>query len=151
MATTEYEYIALAFKGGYGATNAPKSPREFTESKGFFYFGCKTHPKQGSAKDTSRKVKTALHAKFAEGQRIFAYAPLGYIRHPEIKNAIAVGNETKWIIEKIFDLAVHGAGAAKITKILTAEKVPTAGYLNFIRYGTFANIYAGAPEEKSYA
>ena len=103
------------------------------------------------AKDTSRKVKAALHAKFAEGQRTFAYAPLGYIRHPEIKNAIAVDNETKWIIEKIFDLAVHGAGAAKITKILTAEKVPTAGYLNFIRYGTFANIYAGAPEEKSYA
>ena len=103
------------------------------------------------AKDTSRKVKTALHAKFAEGQRIFAYAPLGYIRHPEIKNTLAVDSETKWIIEKIFDLAVHGAGAAKITKILTAEKVPTAGYLNFIRYGTFANIYAGAPEEKSYA
>ncbi len=103
------------------------------------------------AKDTSRKVKTALHAKFADGQRTFTYAPLGYIRHPEIKNTLAVDGETKWIIEKIFDLAVHGAGAAKITKILTAEKVPTAGYLNFTRYGTFANIYAGAPEEKSYA
>ena len=37
------------------------------------------------AKDTSRKVKTALRAKFAAGERIFAYAPLGYIRHPEIK------------------------------------------------------------------
>ena len=48
-----------------------------------------------------------------EAYCIFAYAPLGYIRHPEIKNAIAVDNETKWIIEKIFDLAVHGAGAAK--------------------------------------
>ena len=103
------------------------------------------------AKDTSRKVKTALHVKFEEGQRTFIYAPLVYIRHPEIKNAIAVDNETEWIIEMIFDLAVHGAGAAKITKILTAEKVPTAGYLNFVRYGTFANIYAGASEEKSYA
>ena len=30
-------------------------------------------------------------------------------------------------------------------------KVPTAGWLNYKRYGTFANIYAGAPEEKSYA
>ncbi len=56
MATTKYKYIALAFKGGYRGTNAPKSPREFTESKGFFYFGCKTHPKQGSVKGVSRKA-----------------------------------------------------------------------------------------------
>ena len=103
------------------------------------------------AKDTSRKVKTALRAKFAAGERTFAYAPLGYIRHPEIKNTLAIDEETRWIIEKIFDLAFHGAGAAKITKTLIAEKIPTAGWLNYQRYGTFANIYANAPEEKSYA
>ena len=103
------------------------------------------------AKDTSRKVKTALHAKFAAGQRTFAYAPIGYIKHPEIKNALMIDPETSWIIEKIFDLALHGSGAAKITKTLVAEKVPTAGYLNYKRYGTFANIYADVPEEKSYA
>ena len=103
------------------------------------------------AKDTSRKVKTALRAKFAAGERTFAYAPLGYIRHPEVKNTLAIDEETRWIIEKIFDLAFHGAGAAKITKTLIAEKVPTAGWLNYQRYGTFANVYAHAPEEKSYA
>ncbi len=102
------------------------------------------------AKDTSRKVKTALRAKHAAGQRICAYAPLGYKKHPDIKNAIIIDEETRWIIEKIFDLAVHGAGAAKITKILYAEKVPTAGWLNYTRYGTFANIYENADEEKSY-
>ena len=102
------------------------------------------------AKDTSRKVKTALHAKHAAGERICAYAPLGYKKHPEIKNAIIIDEETRWIIEKIFALAVHGAGAAKITKILFAEKVPTAGWLNYTRYGTFANIYENADEEKSY-
>ena len=31
------------------------------------------------------------------------------------------------------------------------EHVPTAGWLNYQRYGTFAHIYEGAPEEKSYA
>ena len=103
------------------------------------------------AKDTSRKVKTALHAKFAAGERTFAYAPLGYIRHPEIKNAIVIDVETRWIIEKIFDLAYHGAGAAKIARVLVEEHVPTAGWLNYQRYGTFAHIYEGAPEEKSYA
>ena len=96
-------------------------------------------------------MKTALRAKFAAGERTFAYAPLGYIRHPEIKNTLAIDEETRWIIEKIFDLAFHGAGAAKITKTLITEKVPTAGWLNYQRYGTFANIYANAPEEKSYA
>ena len=45
----------------------------------------------------------------------------------------------------------HGRGAASITRILVEEKVPTPGWLNFQRYGTFANIYAGAPEEKAYA
>ena len=50
-------------------------------------------------------------------------------------------------MEKIFDLAIHGRGAASITRILIAEKVPTPGFINFQRDGTFANIYAGAPEE----
>lgn len=103
------------------------------------------------AKDTSRKVKTALHAKYAAGERTFTYAPLGYIRHPEIKNAIVIDVETRWIIEKIFDLAYHGAGAAKIARVLVDEHVPTAGWLNYQRYGTFAHIYEGASEEKSYA
>ena len=56
--------------------------------------------------------------------------------------------ETRWIVEKIFDLAVHGRGAASITRILVEEKIPTPGWLNYERYGTFVNIYAGAPTEK---
>ena len=102
------------------------------------------------AKDTSRKVKAALHSKFANGERIFAYAPLGYKRDPEKKNALVIDEDTKWIVEKIFDLAIHGAGAGKIRQTLLDEKVPTAGWINYTRHGTFANIYAGAPEEKRY-
>ncbi len=55
------------------------------------------------------------------GERTLAYAPLGYIRHPEIKNTLAIDEETRWIIEKIFDLALHGAGAAKRRKTLAAD------------------------------
>ena len=102
------------------------------------------------AKDTSRKVKAALRAKHAAGQRICTYAPLGYKKHPEIKNAIVVDEETKWIVEKIFELAYHGSGAASIAHRLIEEKVPTSGWLNYTRYGTFAHIYADAPEEKQY-
>lgn len=102
------------------------------------------------AKDTSRKVKNSLHAKFLAGERTFAYAPLGYKRDPDVKNRLVIDEETRWIIEKIFDLAFHGAGAAKITGILLDEQVPTPGWLNYTRYGTFANIYADAPEKKRY-
>ena len=103
------------------------------------------------AKDISRKVKNSLHAKFLAGERTFAYAPLGYKRDPDVKNRLVIDEETRWIVEKIFDLAFHGAGAAKITGILLDEQVPTPGWLNYTRYGTFANIYADAPEKKRYA
>ena len=103
------------------------------------------------AKDTSRKIKTSMNAKFRAGERTCAYAPIGYKKHPDIKNKLAVDEETKWIVEKIYALALLGNGAAKVTKLLIAEKIPTPGYLNYKRYGTFANIYADAPEEKSYA
>lgn len=83
------------------------------------------------AKDTSRKVKAALRAKHAAGQRICTYAPLGYKKHPEIKNAIVVDEETKWIVEKIFELAYHGSGAASIAHRLIEEKVPRSGWLNY--------------------
>ena len=103
------------------------------------------------AKDTSRKTKISFRAKFAAGERIFAYAPIGYKKHPEIKNKLAVDEETKWIIEKIYGYALLGNGAGRIMKMLIEEKIPTPGYLHYKRDGNFANIYAGAPEEKSYS
>lgn len=103
------------------------------------------------AKDTSRKVKTSFKAKFAAGERIFTYAPIGYKKHPEIKNKLVIDEETRWIVEKIYGLALHGAGAAKITRQLIQEQVPTPGWLNYQRSGKFANIYADTPSEKAYA
>lgn len=103
------------------------------------------------ARQTSKKVKAAMRTRFVNGAHYGAYAPLGYVKDPDKKGHLLIDPETRWIIEKIFDLAVHGRGAASITRILVEEKVPTPGWLNFQRYGTFANIYAGAPEEKAYA
>ena len=53
--------------------------------------------------------------------------PLGYVKDPDKKGHLLIYPETRWIIEKIFDLAVHGRGAASITRILVEEKVPTPG------------------------
>lgn len=48
-------------------------------------------------------------------------------------------------------MAFHGQSAASIAHTLIREKVPTPGWLNYSRYGKFANIYAAAPDEKRYA
>ena len=103
------------------------------------------------AKDTSRKVKDALRTKFKNKERVCAYAILGYKKDPSAKNRIIPDEETRWIVEKIYETAYYGAGAAKITRILTEEKVPTPSWLNYQRYGNFANIYKNAPESKKYA
>ena len=102
------------------------------------------------AKDTSRKIKTSMNAKFRAGEHTCAYAPIGYKKNPDIKNELIIDEETKWIVEKIFELALLGNGASKIMKLLIADKVPTPGYLNYKRFGTFSNIYADAPEEKAW-
>ena len=102
------------------------------------------------ARQTSKKVKAAFHTRFANGAHYGAYAPIGYIKDPDRTGHLLVDPETKWIIEKIFNLAVHGAGAARITRLLIEEQVPTPAWLNFQRYGTFAHIFEGADESKQY-
>lgn len=102
------------------------------------------------AKDISKKVHSALQTKFSMGERYCAYAPLGYQKNPENHGKLIIDEETRWIVEKIFNLAVEGLGAARITKTLIEEKVPTPSWINFQRNGTFAHIYEGQTEDKRY-
>ena len=103
------------------------------------------------ARQTSKKVKAALKARRMNGAHISSFAPLGYRWDPEQKGHLLVDPETKWIVEKIFDMAVHGMGAAKIMKALIREKVPTPGYIHYVREGAYAHIYQNAPEKARYA
>lgn len=70
--------------------------------------------------------------------------------HPEIKNKLKVDPETSWIIEKIFDLSLHGTGAAKIAAFLTDEKVPCPAWIQYTRYGVKGRYFEGQPEGKRY-
>ena len=63
------------------------------------------------ARQTSKKVKAAMRTRFANGAHYGAYAPLGYVKDPDKKGHLLIDPETRWIIEKIFDLAVHGQGS----------------------------------------
>ncbi len=58
------------------------------------------------ARQTSKKVKAAMHTRFANGAHYGAYAPLGYVKDPDKKGHLLIDPETRWIVEKIFDLAV---------------------------------------------
>lgn len=102
------------------------------------------------ARTTSEKVKMAFKAKYGNGERICVYAPLGYLKDPERPNHLIIDPDTKWIIEKMFDMAAHGAGAAKIQRQFAAEQVPTPSWVNFQRDETFAHIFQGQPEAKRY-
>ncbi len=99
------------------------------------------------ARDISRKVTKALRTRFENGAHYGTCAPLGYKKDPDRTGHLLIDEETTWIVRKIFALALHGAGAGKIARILTTEKVPTASWLNYRRYGLFANLYEGQPDE----
>ena len=103
------------------------------------------------ARQTSKKIKAALRVRRMNGAHWGPHTPLGYKKDPDRKGHLLVDPETKWIVEKIFDLASHGMGAAKITRFLVEEKVPTPGWLHYSREGTYARFYEGEPEEKRYA
>lgn len=100
---------------------------------------------------SQQESKSGYAYRFENGAHYGTYAPLGYIKDPDKKGHLLVDPETKWIIEKIFDLAFRGAGAAKITRILIEEKVSIPAWYNFTRYGTFAHVFDGSDESKTYA
>lgn len=103
------------------------------------------------ARQTSKKVKAAMRARFANGAHYGAYPKLGFLKDPDDPGHRIPDPEYRWIPEKIYDLAFHGSGAAKITRILIEEKIPTPAWINYQRDGTFAHVFEGQPEEKRYA
>lgn len=102
------------------------------------------------ARNTSEKVKTVFSAKFQNGERVCVVAPIGYLKDPDRPNHLIIDQENRWIVEKMFDMAAHGAGPAKIQREFVTEKVPTPSWLNYQRNGSFARIFQGQPEVKRY-
>lgn len=93
------------------------------------------------ARDTSKKVKSALRARYENGMRISAIPPFGYIKSPDKKGLIVPDEDSAWIVHKIFDMASQGNGALLIAKTLTQEDIPTPaeiscrhGYTNMRRH-----------------
>jgi len=80
------------------------------------------------ARDTSRKIKTVLHAKGKSGKHMTNAAIYGYRKSPEDKNVWIVDDEAAYFVRRIFQMTIDGKGHYQIARTLTDEKVlrPTA-------------------------
>lgn len=83
------------------------------------------------AKDISKKVRTTMDTKRANGKFIGAFAPYGYAKSLQDKNKLVIDPETAPIIRRIFELYANGSGYARIANILNDEGVPPPGLYKY--------------------
>lgn len=102
------------------------------------------------AKQTSKKIRRVFESKFEDGECHYIYPPMGYNKDPDRKNHLVPDPETRWIIEKMFELAEEGKGPWVIRSWLYEHKVMTPGYRNYLRWGALAKVYEKSPEERRY-
>lgn len=76
------------------------------------------------AKDTSRKVKTAVRQRLLKGMFIASHPPYGYKRNPYNKNHLIIDEEVVDVVRLIFDLALSNMGIATIAKELNRRGIP---------------------------
>lgn len=76
------------------------------------------------AKDTSKKVKSAIQSRMREGTYIGSKAPFGYLKDPNNKRRLIIDEKTKPIIELIYKLCLEGNGTQLISQELMKRKIP---------------------------
>ena len=75
------------------------------------------------AKDTSRKIKSALHARKMQGKYMATTAPFGYQKDEKDHNHLVIDEVTAPIVELIFSIAEEGVGLHTICNRLRKAKV----------------------------
>ncbi len=75
------------------------------------------------AKDTSRKIKSALHARRMQGKYMAATAPFGYQKDEKDHNHLVIDEVTAPVVELIFSIAEEGVGLHTICNRLRKAKV----------------------------
>ncbi len=75
------------------------------------------------AKDTSRKIKSALHARRMQGKYIATTAPFGYQKDEKDHNHLVIDEVTAPVVELIFSIAEEGVGLHTICNRLRKAKV----------------------------
>lgn len=78
------------------------------------------------AKDTSKKVKSALKSRMKEGTYIGSKAPFGFKKDPDDKHRLVIDERVKPIIELVYELCLEGKGTQLISQeMMTKENTKT--------------------------
>ena len=76
------------------------------------------------ARDTSRKIRSALHAKRKVGKFVGNFAPYGYQKDPQDKNHLLPDERAAAVVRRIFAQAAAGVRPAAIARGLNAGGEP---------------------------
>ena len=97
------------------------------------------------AKDTSKKVKSALKTRMNEGKFIGSKAPFGYKKDPNDKHKLIIDKETSWIVELVYKLCLEGLGCKLIAEEMMKRKIPRPS-----AFVENADVKYGLTEENKY-
>ena len=90
------------------------------------------------ARDTSRKIRSAVKAKGMSGRHTASQAPYGYLKSPEDKNVWIVDDEAAAVVRQIFNLTMEGFGPYQISQLLTQQKIEIPA-VHLARHGAGLN------------
>ena len=77
------------------------------------------------AASTSKKIRAVWASKAAQGKRVSANPPYGYVKDKADKEIWHIDPVAAAVVRKIYDLALAGKGVVKIARQLEFEKIPT--------------------------
>nr|WP_241003653.1 recombinase family protein [Streptococcus equi] len=76
------------------------------------------------AKDTSKKVKSAIKSRMKEGTYIGSKAPFGFKKNPNDKHRLIIDERVRYIIELVYELCLEGKGTQLISQEMMKRKIP---------------------------
>lgn len=95
------------------------------------------------ARDTSRKIRGALHAKMQAGKFIGNFAPYGYQKDPRDKNHLIPDERAAATVRQIFAWASAGKRPAEIARMLNERgEPPPAVYRTLMHPGLNPDHYS---------
>jgi len=85
--------------------------------------------------EVSKKIRVVKQAKAERGERVNGEYPYGYVISPDNPNLLIPDPETAAVVQKIFELYIHGLRMCDIQRYLEENKILTVGALRYQRTG----------------
>lgn len=73
---------------------------------------------------TSEDVRKTFRTKRNKGEFIGAFAPFGYLKNPENKNAFIIDTDAAEIVKEIFEKYLDGMSKLSIVRYLNDHSIP---------------------------